>query len=176
MSDEASRGDEGRQFCMMCGAPNPVWARYCRTCGADLTATVESQGLIAEEVVTAEEPSFTAFLRWLFNPSFAILPKILAFGNQTVMALWSLWFTGRIFLSLLREDPLAIGCFLWFFFPLVLLPTYWFLQSMALLYGVWSKEVRWPWLARLFASLGILIGSNLLWYVWGYGLVWVVSR
>lgn len=175
MSYEASRGDEGRQFCMMCGTPNPLWARHCRRCGADLTGTVEWQGLEAEQDILEEEPS--SFLRWLFNPSLAIVPKILAFGNQTVMAVWSLWFTGRIFLTLLRGDPLGIGCFLWFFgFPLVLLPTYWFLQSMAFLYGVWSREMRWPWLARLFASLGILIGSHLLWYAWAYGLVWFGSR
>lgn len=39
-SDEAS-GRQGQRFCMMCGASNPIWAGYCKTCGADLTSVVE---------------------------------------------------------------------------------------------------------------------------------------
>ncbi|MGB5931757.1 MAG: zinc ribbon domain-containing protein [Anaerolineae bacterium] len=135
-------GDEGRQFCMMCGASNPDWARYCRGCGADLTGAVEPEGAVLEEAVVSieEPPSWKSFLGWLFNPSFAIVVKIPVFGVQTVMAVWSLYFTGRNFLVLLVQDPLGIGCLLWLTFPLVFLPTMWYVQSMAMLYTAWFHQ------------------------------------
>ncbi len=165
------------QYCPMCGASNESWAVFCRGCGFDLRSQVAREDMPAtvtmEKMVPIEEEP-ASFLRWLFNPSPAIVPKLLVFLNQAAMAVWSLWVTGTFFLQLLRIDPLGVSCFLYFFFPLVFLPMYWYGQSMALLYGIWQE--RWNRWLKIFASTGVFVGSNLLWVVFMLGLEWAAMR
>jgi len=161
----------------MCGASNESWAMFCRGCGLDLRSEAREQDrptVLTVEKAAAIEGEPPALLPWLFNPSPVIVPKLLVFLNQAAMAVWSLWVTGTFFLQLLRIDPLGVGCFLYFFFPVVFLPMYWYVQSMALLYGIWQE--RWNWWLKFLASTGVFVGSNLLWVVWMWGLEWAAMR